>query len=278
MTRSRLDLQRKMLLIILAVGLIPAIVGVALTAHELRSVIRDVAGKNLLAATRNMAGLLDREINDFISDASASVAAHPLTGGLFTEDESGATTTLTIVLSSLWEDSTTSRTVFLLPFIGRLQAYIVPPAPAPVTCCDPRPYRFLEQRQRQMPPGLTAVSVHTDPVLNRPVAVVWIPIPPGKPDSFRGWIGLELAIGQMLRKEASRALFGADSACILTSMGHLLGSIRLDHGQTARIFEQLATFEPGSEGRFKVSFEDGTKRPVAFCPLPLPRALRAYMR
>lgn len=275
----RLNLHRKVLLTLLAVGLVPAAVAVALTASELWKVIRDVSSNTLVTEARNVADLLDREINGFINRAEATAIGHPLVAELFSQpDSAAATTTLTIVLSSLWQDTETSRPVFVLPLNGPLRSFVFPPGASAACQSDPQPYKFLEARRLAIPPGLKAVSVYTDPPLRRPVALAWMPVPTGGLERFHGWVGLEIPVNRILRTAASRALFDVDQVCVLTSMGHLLSGLPLRAERTVQLHEHLNMFDPGAEGRFEVHFAEGTRQLVGFSPLPLTRALRRIGR
>ena len=279
MRRLRLNLHSKVLLTLLAVGLVPAAGAVALTVSELWKVVRTVSGNNLLTEARNVAGLLDREINSFISRAEATAAGHPLVAELFSRpDTSAATTTLTIAFSPLWQDTETSRPVFVLPLAGRLQSFVFPPGASAARQSDPLPYGFLEAQRLSFRPGLKAVSVHTDPTLRRPVALAWLPVAPPGAEGLSGWVGLEIPVEQILQAEAWRALFDVNQVCVLTSMGHVLGGRRLPDDRVALLQEELNRFAPGAEDWFETSFSGDERRLIGFSPLPLTRALRSIGR
>jgi len=275
----RLNFHRKFLLILLTVGLLPAITGVALTARELWSVIRQVSGDNLLLEARNVAGLLDREITDFLDGAAATAAENPDVVDLFTlPDGIPATPTLTIAFSSLWRDAATSHAVLVLPKQGPIRTFVFPPGANAARPTDAGAYGFLEARRQTLVPGFKAITVHTDPRLHRPVAVAWVPVPPVSGEGFLGWVGLEISVDRILEREASRALFGVDEACVLTNMGHLLAALRFPPERAEQLQERLNAFAPGSEERFEIKFEDGAKRLVGFSPLRVTRALRRIGR
>jgi len=275
----RLNLHRKVLLTLLAVGLVPAAAGVALTAQELWNVIRGVSGENLRMEARNIAGLLDREVNNFAARAAMITVDDPAIASIFEEsDASRVATSLTLVLSSLWQDKSTSRPFFLLPRAGPLRAFICLPNGAGVQPADSQPYKVLETRRQSFSPSLRAVSVHTDPLLKRPVALAWVPIPSDLPAQFLGWVGVEIPVDWLLRSEASRALFDVDRACVITSMGHLLGRVRFRADRAAELFERLSLFAPGTEEQFEIRYGDGAHQLVGFSPLPLTGALRSLGR
>jgi signal transduction histidine kinase len=274
----RLNLHRKVLLTLLAVGVMPAAVGVALTARQLWKVIRDVSADNLQMEARNIAGLLDREVNNFINRATANTS-HPSVAALFGESEAPlVATSLTMVLSALWQDRSTTRPVFLLPRDGPLRTFAFLPGGIGIYPMDPQPYKLLESRRQTIPPNLKAVSVHTDPMLRRSVALVWLPVPPDTPAQFLGWLGVEIPVDWILRTEISRALFAEDRACVISSMGHLLGRVRFSPNRATELREHLSLFVPGTEERFEVRYSDGSRQLVGSSPLPLTSALRSLGR
>jgi signal transduction histidine kinase len=273
----RLSLLHKVLLTLLAVGLAPAALGVAWTARELWKVIRDVSADNLRMEARNIAGLLDREVNNFINRAAAITTVYPSAVEWFVQpDASAVGSSLTIVLSSLWPDNATSRPLFLWPTSGSLRSFLF--MPGGVLPMDSQPYKLLEARQQSIPPGLKAVSVHTDPILKRPVACAWVPVPRDVATRFVGWMGVEIPVDWILRSEASRALFDVDRACVISSMGHLLSRLRFSAARATELREYLSVFASGAEERVEIRFADGTRYLLGFSPMSLTGALRSYGR
>jgi signal transduction histidine kinase len=280
----RFSLHRKVLLTLLAVGLVPAAAGVALTAHELWTVIRDVSGDNLATEAQNIAGLLDREINAFINHASTVVAEQPGIAALFTEtNASPVATSLTVLVPALWPDASTSRSLLLLPRSGPILPFLISQREVRLRPADPVAYRVLEAQFREarrltIQPGLLAVSVHTDPILKRSAALAWIPVAPQEPALSPGWVCVEIPVDQLVRGDVSRALFEADEACVMTNVGHLLGAVRFRRGRAGQMHVQLAQYAPSGEERFEIHYADGTSQLIGFSPLPLPRALRRIGR
>jgi len=275
----RLTLHRKLLLTLLAVGLVPAAAGVALNVRELSNVIRAISGDNLRMEARNLAGLLDREVNNFINYATFIAANIRSAQSFFAEpDSTVVATSLTAIVSPLWQDRTTSRPIFLLPTEGPLRTFLFVPSDASVQATDPQLYRLLESRRQSIPAGLKAVSVHTDTLLRRPVALAWIPLPPDVPARFLGWVGLEIPVDWMMSAEVSRALFDVDRVCVITSMGHVLGRVRFGSARATELWQSLNLFGPGAEDWLQMRFSDDSRQLVGFSPLPLTGALRSYGR
>jgi len=280
----RLSLRRKVLLTLLAVGLVPAAAGVALTANELWTVIREVSGDNLLTEARNVAGLLDREVNSFINRAGDTIATNASAARLFAlSDAQAAATSLTEVVSPVWPEEVSSRTVLLLPLAGPLRPFLFAPRSKGFRPSDPFLYRSLEAqcqeaRRLAIHPGLKAVTVHTDPILKRPAALAWLPVFPSESASSCGWVCVEIPVNELLHGEVARALFDVDEACVITNVGHLLGRLRFLPERATQLHNRLAMYGASSEDWFSLRFTDGEQQLVGFSPLPLTRALRKYGR
>jgi signal transduction histidine kinase len=277
----RLNLYRKVLLVLLAVGLVPAAVAVALTARELWQVTLEIAGDNLQTEARNLAGLLDREIKDFIARSEASLGKQRQVAMLLTKPGTADTTeTLPEVLGELWDDDQSSHAAFLIPPKGQgpIRGFILPPGYEPAIPRKQEQYQFLEARRLSFRPGFKAVSIHTDPALDRPVALAWIPISRNQGRQFLGWIALEVATHKILNKQAWRALLDVDGVCVITYAGHLLGKKGVDESYLAPIQKGLAMSSGAAEGWFEAVVPDGSNHLVGFSPIPLTRALSTFDR
>ncbi|MCX8037617.1 MAG: ATP-binding protein [Candidatus Sumerlaeia bacterium] len=277
-------LRRKVLLTLLIVGLIPAAAGVGLTAYELWRVILDVSGNTLLTEARNMAGLLDREINTFITEATRALADHSeLARALRSPDSPDAATSLSLFATALWLDSSTTRSILLVPTSGSLQPYLFSPTIQASHPANPLPYKWLDQQFREarrlhIAPGFKAVTVHTDPVMRRPAALVWLPLPATAPEGSPGWVCVEIPVDVFLRRDISRVLLDVDQACVITNVGHLLGGVRFPAERTTQLHDQLILYLTRREGAFSIRYADGERQMVGFSPLPLTRALRSVER
>jgi len=280
----RFNLHRKVLLTLLAVGLVPAAAGVALTAHELWTVIRDVSGDNLASEAQNIAGLLDREINVFINHAATVVDDRAWVAGLFAAtDGAVVATSLSALVPALGLDASTTRPLLLLPRNGPILPFLISQMEARLRPANPAAYRVLEVQFREarrvtIEPGLLAVSVHTDPIVKRPVALAWIPVTAQEPAASPGWVCVEIPVDQLVRGDVSRALFDVDEACVITNVGHLLGGLRFRRGRAGQLHAQMAQYAASEQDRFEMHYADGTRRLIGFSPLPLPRALRRIGR
>ena len=293
------SLYRKFLLTLLAVGLLPAAAGVALTATELWKVIRGISGDRLQNDARNIANQIDVRIHGFINETAARTSDSVALFELFIDpDAVPSTSTLVALTSSQRQDLLTSRPVYILPAEGPLRVFILLPLASGVASGDPQDYHHLEARSRYMYRGLKSVGAHSDGTIGRHVALLWLPVSAGEPDAFLGWIGVEIPVDRFLHEEVARSLFDVDEAWIVTSSRHLLALFDLDTPSTrtrdrqviremrlnhpaqleraALLHAELSRFAAWDEGRFQVAFPDGTKQLVGFFPLPLTRVLRDF--
>ncbi|MBM3334858.1 hypothetical protein FJY63_09375, partial [Candidatus Sumerlaeota bacterium] len=281
MRLRRLNLNKKVLLTLLAVGLAPAAAGVALTARQLWTAIRDVSGDHLLTEARNIAVSLDHQINNFINNAAATVAGGSA-ANLFSPDLPGPdaakapadmATSLSAIARPLLADSATSRPFHLVTSRGALFPFIIAAEGSAVQPDNPGAYRalearFAETRRQFVQPALKTVTVYTDPTLRRPVALAWVPVFQASPTNPLGWVGLEIPVAQLLASDVSRALLDVDEACVVTREGHLLGRLRFRPERVGKLRERLSLSPRGTPDKLQVHYDDGGSQLVGSTPLP----------
>jgi len=274
----RLNLYRKVLLILLTVGLVPAALGVALTARELWQVTLDVAGGNIQSEAQSIANLINDEISAFIQQSERALAEPSGIERLFEDPAAdAATTTLPTLLSYVWLDDRTSHPAFLLPVSGSIRAFVLAPGSATAVPVDSPRYKYIEARREVFRPGYKAFSIHTDPILDRPVALAWFPVSRVGDRQFVGWLGFEVPVAGILSEQARRMLQDVRGICLMTLAGHLFGTIMMDAPDAMRIQERLMMIAPDTnerfEGRFEADFPDGREQLVGYSPIKLTQGL-----